>query len=156
MGNRSVVDLHGESTSVSISSDGTVSAFVTEITESSANDLASRLYSATFRGELVNSTLAVLGVAEREHFSAGAISVQPQAFAPLVPTSTTTRLTTTSLTTTTLTTSSAVTSTQSTGMSTSTTTPPSNIPFNSGATTPLASLAWLLLLLSSGLLMNRM
>merc|ERR1712039_55950 len=95
-------------------------------------------YSATFRGELVNSTLAVLG-AEREHFSAGAISVQPKKFEPLVPTTTATS------------TSTSVTSTQPreeathSTHSTTSATPPSSSPFTSAAISRGTGLACVLL-----------
>jgi len=151
IGNQSVLDLHGKSGSVSVSPDGTVSAFVTKVTGSSANELASRLYTATFRGELINSTLAVLG-AGREHFSAGAISVQPEEFVPSVPTSTTTPVSSTTLTST-ATGSRTSTATVTTSTSTSTLAPGSN-EFSSGTASPAASLVWLLLFL--GLVMSGM
>jgi hypothetical protein len=134
--NESVIDLQGKNTSVSVGSDGKVSAFVRDVTGSSANELASRLYSTTFRGELVNSTLAVLGT-ERKHFSAGAISVHPEKFEPLVPTTTTTRS------------SSTATSTQTRTVTTST---GASTGFSSDAASPVTSL--LCSLLCSGLVMG--
>merc|ERR1712039_59071 len=141
--NESVVDLQGKDASVSIGSDGKVSAFVKEVTGSSANELASRLYSATFRGELVNSTLAVLGT-ERKHFSAGAISVHPEKFEPLVLTSTTTRSSS-------MPTTSTQTRTVTTGASASTMAP-SGTGLSSDAASPVTSL--LCSLLCSGLVMS--
>mmetsp|Transcript_29703 Transcript_29703/g.74812 ORF Transcript_29703/g.74812 Transcript_29703/m.74812 type:complete len:496 (+) Transcript_29703:60-1547(+) len=87
--NQSVVDLQGKSSSVSVSTDGTVSAFVTEVKKFTANELAARLHTRAFRGKLVNSTLAVLGTVKR-HFGAGAISLRPEEFLPVTLTSTTT------------------------------------------------------------------
>mmetsp|Transcript_38916 Transcript_38916/g.97772 ORF Transcript_38916/g.97772 Transcript_38916/m.97772 type:complete len:497 (-) Transcript_38916:201-1691(-) len=105
--NQSVVDLFGKSTSVTISPDGTVSAFATEVTGASANELAARLYSLSFRGEVVNSTLAILGSGVAR-FGIGAISVKPEAFVPLMPTST---VTTTTVSSSTVTTTAATTTT---------------------------------------------
>eukprot|EP00443_Scrippsiella_acuminata_P008163 CAMPEP_0115278270 /NCGR_PEP_ID=MMETSP0270-20121206/57669_1 /TAXON_ID=71861 /ORGANISM="Scrippsiella trochoidea, Strain CCMP3099" /LENGTH=488 /DNA_ID=CAMNT_0002694937 /DNA_START=59 /DNA_END=1525 /DNA_ORIENTATION=+ len=100
VGNQSVLDLNGKSSSVSVGSDGSVSAFVTEVTKSSASDLASKLYTTTFRSRLVSSTLEILGV-DKEHFGAGAISVQPEEFLPVTVTSTTTSVSSTTASTTT-------------------------------------------------------
>lgn len=85
----SVVDLFGMNTTVTISPDGMVSAFVVDVEGSSANELASQLYSASFRSALVNSTLAVLS-GTWPHLSVGAVSVEPEEFTPLVPTETAT------------------------------------------------------------------
>jgi len=113
--NKSVVDLFGKATSVTISPDGKVSAFVKEVTGHSANELAARLYSSSFREELVNSTLTIFGSRE-ESFNVGAIAVKPEAFTPLVPTSTAT--TTTLLSTTTIPTTATATATTTVAVTT--------------------------------------
>jgi hypothetical protein len=110
----SVVDLEGKKAAVSISEDSSISAFVLGISGSSANELAARLYSPSFRGLLVNSTLVSTGThadAGTREISVGAVDLQPEQFVPQVPTTTHTS----TMSTTATSTSSAT----SNGMSTS-------------------------------------
>lgn len=108
--NSSVVDLLGQEASVTIGSDGSVSAFVVAVRTSSANALALRLYSQTFRNSIGNSTMAVVSsvplgaplVPPSRQVSVGAVSLQPEVFVPVVPTTATTTLATTSTSTSTI------------------------------------------------------
>merc|ERR1712217_520277 len=112
-----------------------------EVAGPSAHELASRLYTATFRGAVVNSTLAVLG-ASRQHFGAGAISVQPAEFVRLVPTTTATHSSTTVTTK-----SSMATVTSTTSMTTSTL-DEGEVDVISSTTSLATSFAWLWLVTS--------
>jgi len=97
----SIVDLQGGNASVTIQEDGTVTAFILSVTDSSAAELAAKLYSQTFRGLVVNSTKTVLdGRAARVagDMAVGAVSLQPQRFTPLVPTTTATTTSTSTAT----------------------------------------------------------
>merc|ERR1712242_634626 len=116
--NHSVADLFGTFMSVTLAADGEVSALVKDIQGYTANELAARLYSSSFRGELIKSMTAIVGsdTQRLEQLGIAAVSMKPEAFAPLVPTSTLTT-TTTTLTTRTLTATST-----STVSSTATTT----------------------------------
>jgi len=105
-----VVDLQGKKATVTISEDGSISAFVLDVAGSSANHLAAKLYSSTFRGLLVNSTLAATGAGEGP-VVVGAVTFHPEAFVPLLPTTTRT-LTSTATSTATATATSTSTSTE--------------------------------------------
>lgn len=85
----SVVDLHGESSTVTISAVGAVNAFALGIEGSSANDLAARLYGDSFRTMLVNSMSAALGD-DSGAARVGAIVVRPEHFTPVARTTVTT------------------------------------------------------------------
>merc|ERR1719277_913100 len=75
--------------SVGIGEDGTVSAFVLSIGDGfSANTLAARLYSSDFRGLLEDTTEKVLGSGSGQ-IRVGAVTFKPEAFVPLMPTTTT-------------------------------------------------------------------
>jgi len=98
----SVVDLEGKKAAVSISEDGSISAFVLGISGYSANQLAARLYSPSFRGLLVKSTLVSVGAhadAGTREISVGAVALQPEQFVPQVPTTTRTSTSTTATST---------------------------------------------------------
>merc|ERR1712241_1090294 len=103
--NHSVADSFGTFTRVTLAADGEVSALVKDIQGYTANELAARLYSPSFREELIKAMTAIVGSDTQRLGKLGiaAVFMKPEAFAPLVPTST---LTTTTLTTTTLTTTS--------------------------------------------------
>jgi len=113
--NHSVADLFGTFTTVTLAPDGKVSALVKDIEGYTANELAARLYSPSFRENLIKSVIGIVGPdAQRSgKIAIAAITVKPEVFAPLVPTTTrtTTTRTTTTLTTSTqtMTTSSGVT-----------------------------------------------
>merc|ERR1712157_414608 len=85
----SVVDTQGRNASVGIGEDGIVSAFVLSIGDGfSANTLAARLYSSDFRGLLEDTTEQVLGSGSGQ-IRVGAVTFKPEAFVPLMPTTTT-------------------------------------------------------------------
>jgi len=135
-----VVDLMGQNSSVTMGQDGSISAFLLDLEGVSARDLATRFYNDAFRETLVNSTIAVLG-SRPEHLGAGAITVEPEHFVPLQPT--TTSMTSTS--------TAAITSTSSSSVVTTTTAMHKDIAFT---TTGLSSdttmirvtgLTWLLI-----------
>lgn len=109
----SVVDLQGHEATVTIAEDGSISAFVLDLSGSSANELAAKLYSTTFRSSLANSTLAFTGGASEASMRPmfmGAVTFQPEKFVPLLPTMTRTS-TITSTATSTATSTSSVTGT---------------------------------------------
>merc|ERR1719382_1394945 len=84
----SIVDVQGKNASVSIEEDGIVTAYVLSIGDgASANALAARLYSSAFRSLLEKTTLSIGGQAM--DVSVGAVTFKPEAFVPLVPTTTT-------------------------------------------------------------------
>merc|ERR1712012_364353 len=94
----SVADVYGMFTTVTLAPDGKVTALVKDIRGYTANELAARLYSSSFRQDLIKSVAGIVGSDEIcSKVAIAAISVKPEAFAPLVPTST---VTTTTLTTT--------------------------------------------------------
>jgi len=111
--NHAVADLFGTFTSVTLAADGEVSALVKDIQGYTANELAARLYSPSFREELIKALTAIVGSDTQRLGELGiaAVFMKPEAFAPLVPTST---LTTTTLTTRTLTTTSTTVSSTAT------------------------------------------
>jgi len=90
--NSSVVDLTGSNATVTFGPGGRVSAFVRGLAALSAHDLAARLYSASFRATLANSTADVVGPAAGVQVAS--VSLEPKAFAA-VTTSTTVTSTTT-------------------------------------------------------------
>lgn len=93
----SVVDLQGNNATVSIAQDGTISAFVLG-SSVSANDMATELYSSSFRNLMANSSMAVFADLTPDSVSSmftGAVNVQPKAFVPLLPTTTLTTSTST-------------------------------------------------------------
>merc|ERR1712190_564221 len=107
----SVVDTQGKNASVGIGEDGIVSAFVLSVGDGfSANTLAARLYSSDFRGLLEDTTGHVLGSGSGQ-ISVGAVTFKPEAFVPLVPTTTTKFVPPTATSTSTSTVTSTVTST---------------------------------------------
>lgn len=106
--NDSVVDLASRKAHVTTSTQGVVSAFVKDFgAVSSAGELAQRLYSASFRGELVNTTLRVLGGSSiGTHFGVMSVSLKPEKFIPATTSATITSTTATSTTATSTTASS--------------------------------------------------
>lgn len=121
--NLSVVDLRGNNASVTIAEDGNVSAFVLAVTDASAIDFATKLYSSTFRSLVINSTKAIVNsqaaTAMDSDIAVGAVSIELQRFTPLVPTTT---ATTTPTITATTTPSTSAQATTHVGTKTSTTT----------------------------------
>lgn len=90
----SVVDLRGETSTVSIDAGGSISAFVLDLAGSSAHDLARNFYDAPFRNAIQTSTAAILGSSPAQ-FGIGAIAFTPEVFVPLQPTTTSTSTSTT-------------------------------------------------------------
>merc|ERR1712137_1394844 len=86
----SVVDVNGKNATVTVSPGGLVTSFVLEISGLSANDIAARLYSSSFREVLGNSTAAIVGKASIAQVTS--MSLEPKRFA--LPTTTTTVTTT--------------------------------------------------------------
>jgi len=92
----SVIDLAGNSKTVTLKPGGQVSAFVVDLSGTSANELAARLYSSSFRFLLQNSTA---GVSERS-LQVVTVSLQPKKFELPATTTVTTTATTATRTTT--------------------------------------------------------
>lgn len=103
--NGSVVDLGGVHATVSLASDGLVSAFVLALEGLTAHDLAARLYSPSFRYAMGNASEAVLG--HGCGVQVVSVSVVPKAFVRATTASPTTAATTTEATTSTKETSHA-------------------------------------------------
>jgi len=118
----SVVDLIGGKATVTISAEGLVSAFVKEFASvASAGELAQRLYSPSFRAELVKSVHQVLsGSSTTAPVGVVAVSLKPEKFVP-PPTSTTATSTTATSTTPTSTSATSTSATSTTITSTITT-----------------------------------
>lgn len=109
----SIVDLRGKSGTVTIDETGLVSMFVIDVSELTANQLAERLYATQFRELILKTTVSVVGDAHIEGVDAlgvSAVTIKPEAFVPLRPTTTTLPTTTTMTPSTTSTTSAARTS----------------------------------------------
>lgn len=96
---RAVVDVTGENATVSISQDGDVSAYVLG-GATSLNQLASSLYGPPFQSRLLDAASAIYPGTSAQSMSLGAISVQPEHFVPVVPTTTGTSTSTTTTSTT--------------------------------------------------------
>jgi len=93
--NASVVDLTGANATVTFGPRGRVSAFVRGLSGLTAHELAARLYSASFRATLGNSTARAVGAAAGVQVAS--VSLEPKAFVPA--TASTTATTTTATTT---------------------------------------------------------
>lgn len=78
MENASVVDLNGANATVTLGPGGRVTAFVLEISGLSANEIAARLYSSSFRDVLNNSTAAIVGKASAAQVTS--VLLEPKSF----------------------------------------------------------------------------
>jgi len=91
--NSSVVELSGASNAtVTFGPGGGVSAFVRDLSGITAQDLAARLYSSSFRATLGNTTEGVVGSAAGVQVAS--VSFEPKAFSPVTTSTTSTQTTT--------------------------------------------------------------
>jgi len=97
IGKSSVVDLRGKKSRATFAAHDTVEAFLTVPTGSSANDLAALLYTDSFHSLVMDSTAAALRSVGREmdHVSVRSVTISPEEFVPIPPTTTTVTTTTT-------------------------------------------------------------
>lgn len=84
----SVVNLMGQNETMEISDDGVMQAFLLNITDLSANQLAVKLYTNDFRDKIVQSVKAALSSKGGAMLQVGGIDIQPAQFVPVVPTTT--------------------------------------------------------------------